>query len=224
MKPVDNHILLTEAQFQALFSKKPIERFMSGPAAIVQGYQPIRGQRFFVKIDPANLQAFQREHPDDPIADLLATPYWFRVHVYYDIVTSQGFRRAHARAGVWRTSPSSASTASRSSTVSPCAPSATGTSLANGETHRHPLRRRPCYSTMTESGAGFGAYATDRMLTEAGRTANTDDSYKLLGVEYDSRDYHAAVLLLRHHLPRGKIQMVMNSPDSLVTSPSTPRR
>ena len=29
------------------------------------------------------------------------------------------------------------------------------------------------------------------------RTANTDDAYKLLGVEYDSRDYHAAVLLLR---------------------------
>jgi len=40
---------------------------------------------------PRRLKAFKRENPRDPIGDLLATPYWFRVHVYYDIVTSHDF-------------------------------------------------------------------------------------------------------------------------------------
>ncbi|NJM55377.1 MAG: GTP cyclohydrolase, partial [Verrucomicrobiae bacterium] len=33
---------------------------------------------------------------------------------------------------------------------------------------------------------------------------------------YDSRDYDASMVLLRHHIPNEKIQMVMNSPSSLV--------
>ncbi|MGH8016851.1 MAG: GTP cyclohydrolase, partial [Opitutaceae bacterium] len=33
---------------------------------------------------------------------------------------------------------------------------------------------------------------------------------------YDSRDYDACMMLLRHHVPNEKIQMVMNSPTSLV--------
>lgn len=29
--------------------------------------------------------------PPQPISELLATPYWFRVHVYFDVVTTQDF-------------------------------------------------------------------------------------------------------------------------------------
>ena len=65
-------------------------------------------------------------------------------------------------------------------------------------------------------GAGFGAYATDRMLTERGLTISSDESYRKMGVVYDSRDYEACMMLLRHHIPNEKIQMVMNSPTSLV--------
>jgi 3,4-dihydroxy 2-butanone 4-phosphate synthase/GTP cyclohydrolase II len=65
-------------------------------------------------------------------------------------------------------------------------------------------------------GAGFGAYATDRMMTEGGQVLSSDEAYRKLGVGYDSRDYDASMLLLRHHIPNEKIQMIMNSPASLV--------
>src|SRR5690606_14644846 len=81
----------TEAQFKELFQKKTIDRYMAGPNPLVLGYQLIRENRFFVKIEPGHLTAFRKENPHDPIADLLTTPYWFRVHAYYDIVTSQEF-------------------------------------------------------------------------------------------------------------------------------------
>ena len=58
--------------------------------------------------------------------------------------------------------------------------------------------------------ARFGAYATDRMLTEEGESYSSDEAYRRLGVGYDSRDYDSIMRLLKHHYPSGKIQMVMN--------------
>jgi 3,4-dihydroxy 2-butanone 4-phosphate synthase/GTP cyclohydrolase II len=40
-----------------------------------------------------------------------------------------------------------------------------------------------------------------------------------LGVVYDSRDYEACLSLLRHHLPHSRVQMIMNSPSSLIRKP-----
>jgi len=54
------------------------------------------------------------------------------------------------------------------------------------------------------------------MMTEKGLSGSSNESYRKLGVSYDSRDYEASVLLLKHHVPNEKIQMVMNSPSSLV--------
>jgi 3,4-dihydroxy 2-butanone 4-phosphate synthase/GTP cyclohydrolase II len=65
-------------------------------------------------------------------------------------------------------------------------------------------------------GAGFGAHATDRMLTERGGALSSDEAYRKLGVSYDSRDYDACFLLLRHHVGNARVQMIMNSPSSLV--------
>jgi len=65
-------------------------------------------------------------------------------------------------------------------------------------------------------GAGFGAHATDRMMSEKGVVFTSDEAYRKLGVGYDSRDYDSIMRLIRHHYPSGKIQMVMNSPSSLV--------
>jgi 3,4-dihydroxy 2-butanone 4-phosphate synthase/GTP cyclohydrolase II len=65
-------------------------------------------------------------------------------------------------------------------------------------------------------GAGFGAHATDRMLTERGVALSSDEAYRKLGVSYDSRDYDASFTLLRRHIPNEKVQMIMNSPSSLV--------
>ena len=57
------------------------------------------------------------------------------------------------------------------------------------------------------------------MLGESGHALSTDEAYRKIGINYDSRDYDASIVLLKHHLPNEKIQMVMNSPSSLVKKP-----
>ena len=54
------------------------------------------------------------------------------------------------------------------------------------------------------------------MLTQQGYSANTAESYNFLGINYDLRDYQAAMTILTKHLPSNTVQMVMNSPASLV--------
>ena len=220
MKPVDDDILLTENQFRELFSKQAIDRYMAGSNPLVLGYRAIRDQRYFVQVNPEALALHRKMAPDDPIFDLITTPYWFRVHVYYDIVTSQEFvvlthgqPRVHDVPVVRLHSES----------------------LFN----RFPLRVVSNRDKMKESvkhivtygvgamlliyndgrGAGFGAHAVDRMMTENGQASSSEEAYRKLGIEYDSRDYAAAFTLLKHHIPNEKIQMVMNSPGSLVRKP-----
>ena len=65
-------------------------------------------------------------------------------------------------------------------------------------------------------GAGFGAYAVDRMMLERGQSLSTEESYRKIGVDYDSRDYEGLMTVLKEHLKGSCIQMVMNSPNSLV--------
>ena len=218
IKPVDDEILLTDVQFKKLFQhREAIDRSMAGPKPLVLGHQPIRANRHFVKINTANLTSFKNENPDDPIVDLLTTPYWFRVHVYYDLVTSQDF--VILTHGIPRSDDIPVVRLHSESIF-----------------NRFPLRTAENRHKMKLSvkhivtygvgamlllhndgrGAGFGAHATDRMMTDSGQALSSDEAYRKLGVGYDSRDYDASMLLLRHHIPTEKIQMVMNSPDSLV--------
>lgn len=220
MKPVDNEILVTESQFTELFQKNALERYMNGSRPVVLGYQAIRGNRFLVKIDPDHLTSYKDDHPDDPVVELLTTPYWFRVHVYYDIVTSQDFViLTHGTPRIYEMPVVRLHSES----------------LFN----RFPLRTVENRDKLKQSvkhiieygvgallllhndgrGAGFGAHATDRMMTDSGQAVSSDEAYRKLGVDYDSRDYDASILLLRHHIPNSKIQMVMNSPTSLVKKP-----
>jgi 3,4-dihydroxy 2-butanone 4-phosphate synthase / GTP cyclohydrolase II len=56
-------------------------------------------------------------------------------------------------------------------------------------------------------------------MTENGQALSSNEAYRKLGIDYDSRDYDASFVLLKHHIPNEKIQMVMNSPGSLVRKP-----
>lgn len=220
MKPVENDVLLTEEQFKDLFSKKSIDRYMAGPHPLVLGYQLIRDNRYFVRIAPDQLKAYRIEHPQDPIADLLTTPYWFKVHIYYDIVTSQEFvMLTHGQPRpndlpVVRLHSESLFNRFPLRTVE------------NRDKYKQSVKHIVTYGVGAIQliyndgrGAGFGAHATDSMLTEEGLARSSDEAYQMLGVGYDSRDYDASLTLLRHHIPDGKIQMVMNSPSSLVKKP-----
>ncbi len=219
MKPVDNDILLSSEDFQSLFAEKKIEDYMAEEKPLIRDYRLIRGNRFFVTIDPTNLKAYQKANPDDPIVDLLTTPYWFRVHVYYDIVTSQEFvMLTHGT--------------TQARTYDIPVVRLHSESLFN----RFPLRQLGNRDKLKQSvkriveygvgivqliyndgrGAGFGAYATDLMLTQSSKALSSEEAYKRIGVGYDSRDYEASMILLKHHVRGGTIQMIMNSPSSLV--------
>ncbi len=220
MKPVDHDVLLTEAQFKALFRERSIERCMAGPKPLVEGYDLIRGNRYFVRIHQDNLDAFRKEHPQDPIVSLLTTPYWFRVHVYYDIVTCQEFVvLTHGHAG-----PTDIPVVRiHSESLFNRFPLRTA---ENRDKFKLSVKHIVTYGTGVilllhndGRGAGFGAYATDTMMTQSGQAASSDEAYRQLAVGYDSRDYDASIVLLKHHLPSEKIQMVMNSPESLVRKP-----
>lgn len=217
VKPVDDEVVLPGARFNELFAGQSSARYLAGERPLVRSYELIRDGRFVVRIDSARIMEFKLGHPDDPIADLLTTPYWFRVHVYFDLVTSQEFvvlTYGNPRPDdtpVVRVQ--SESLFNRFPLVS----------MDNRDKFKKSVQHIVRYGVgavlllyYDGRGAGFGAYATDRMLTEQGLSASSDESYRRLGVSYDSRDYEACMLLLRHHFPNQKIQMVMNSPSSLV--------
>ncbi|HEY0968604.1 MAG TPA: GTP cyclohydrolase [Opitutaceae bacterium] len=220
MKPVDNDILLTDTQFKELFSKNTIDRYMAGPKPLVLGYQLIRENRFFVKINTDNLNAFNTQNPHDPIVDLLTTPYWFRVHVYYDIVTSQEFVvLTHGTPRIYDIPV----VRLHSESLFNRFPLRT---VENRDKMKMSVKHIVTYGVGAMllvyndgRGAGFGAYATDLMMGESGHALSTDEAYRKIGINYDSRDYDASILLLKHHVPNEKIQMVMNSPSSLVKKP-----
>jgi 3,4-dihydroxy 2-butanone 4-phosphate synthase/GTP cyclohydrolase II len=65
-------------------------------------------------------------------------------------------------------------------------------------------------------GAGFGTYAIDRMLLENGLVSNSDEARKKINVNHDANDYNAATILLKNHCPNMNIQMIMNSPTSII--------
>jgi 3,4-dihydroxy 2-butanone 4-phosphate synthase/GTP cyclohydrolase II len=216
VKQVGDEALLTDAQFKKL---TPAHR------KFIRSHTPLREGRHLVKIVPDALAAHQRAHFGDADAgdadaagtDALAAPYWFRAHVYYDVVTSQEY--VVLTHGTPR-------------------PGDIPVVRLHSEAlfNRFPLRTAANRDKMKQSvkhiithgvgallllhndgrGAGFGAYATDLMMTQTGQARDSDEAYRKLGISYDSRDYDAAMLLLKHHIPNEKIQMVMNSPDSLV--------
>ena len=217
MKPVDDDVLLTEEQFHAVFPDDSIETHLHAENPLVTGYQLIRDNRFLVSIAPDNLKAHKLAHPDDPVVDLLTTPYWFRVHVYYDVVTSQEFvilTHGTPRSydiPVVRTHSESLFNRFPLRTVE------------NRDKFKLSVKHIITYGVGAIQllnndgrGAGFGAYATDLMLTQQGQAFSTDEAYRKIGVDYDSRDYEASILLLKHHIPNEKVQMIMNAPSSLV--------
>lgn len=220
MKPVDDDVLLSAEEFASLFRTKKIEAHIADEKPLVTSYKLIRGNRFLVRINSSNLKAYRKANPDDPILDLLTTPYWFRVHVYYDIVTSEEFViLTHGKAKAYDIPVVRLHSES----------------LFN----RFPLRTAENRDKLKQSvmhiinygvgviqliyndgrGAGFGAHATDLMLSQSGIARNSGEAYHHLGVDYDSRDYEASITLLKQHVNTEKIQMVMNSPSSLVKKP-----
>ncbi|MFM7554239.1 MAG: GTP cyclohydrolase [Verrucomicrobiota bacterium] len=218
VKPVDSEILITEAQFRA--HKDGIEAHMTGHRPIVKDCYLIRDNRFIVTIDYERYLEHRRGREGDPLVSLLSTPYWFRVHVYFDIVTGQEFVvLTHGRPKIYDLPVIRLQSESLFNRL-PL------TNTDNRDKFKRSVREivhygvgAICLLYFDGRGAGFGAHAVDRMLTERGQALSSDEAYRMLGVDYDSRDYEACLILLRHHLPHSRVQMIMNSPSSLIRKP-----
>jgi 3,4-dihydroxy 2-butanone 4-phosphate synthase / GTP cyclohydrolase II len=215
VKPVDSQILLTEEHFKQ--HRVEIERHMGGAMPMVKDAYLIRENRFIVEIDRDRFARFRKEHPQDPLSSLLTTPYWFRVHVYYDLVTSQEFvLLTYGKPKIYDLPIlrlQSESLFNRFPLVN----------VDNRDKFKRSIREivhygvgAICLLYFDGRGAGFGAHAADRMLTEQGEALSSDEAYRKIGVNYDSRDYDSCFLLLRRFLPHNRVQMIMNSPGSLV--------
>ncbi|CAF1294134.1 unnamed protein product, partial [Adineta ricciae] len=102
--------------------------------------------------------------------------------------------------------------------------------------NRFPLRRATCRYRLKTSvkliiqygvgiimllpkdgrGSDFGSYALEQMLLEGRIVMNSTDARKKIGIRYDTNDYDGTALLLSIHCPTKKIQMIMNTPSSIM--------
>jgi len=218
--PVEDEIILSETEFKQCFGTHSPDVLMHNQPPLILSHQKLQDRRFSIKIHRDNLTHWKKEHQGDPLGDLTHLPYWFRVHVYFDIVSCEDYVVL---------------------TYGNAEPYDIPIVRIQSESifNRFPLvdtDNRDKFKATVKAivqhgvgaivllyndgrGAGFGAYAEDLMLIEKGLSHNTDESYQKLGVGYDNRDYEAAITLLKEHIPSNHVQMVMNSPDSLVKKP-----
>lgn len=79
MKLVDDEIILTDDKFHQMFENRSADYYMNMAHPFILSYHSIRMNRRMIKIDPHNLKLYEGKHPNDPVCELLNTPYWFKV-------------------------------------------------------------------------------------------------------------------------------------------------
>lgn len=217
IRPIDDEIILTEKEFHHFFKKKSIDDLIESNEPLLLDYKLLRKNRYKVTVHKKNFCKFKKEHPEDPLSKLINMPYWFRIYTYLDIVTNEDFvilTYGHPQpTDIPIVRIQSESLFNRFPLVD----------TYNRDKYKAAVKEITNYGLgvilllyADGRGAGFGARAQDIMLTQQGYSTSTAESYRFLGIDYDLRDYHAAMTLLTKHIPSNSVQMVMNSPGSLV--------
>ena len=217
IRPVDDEIILDQEQFNKFFNDKPIDHYIEMDPPALLDYTLLRNHRYRIKINQNFVSNLCEVGSHDSIFKIIHLPYWFRAHVYFDIVTGEDFviltygKPSEKDAPVVRVQ--SESLLNRFPL----------TDTYNKDKYNATLKKIMEYGSgiivllyNDGRGSGLGAYAEDLMYTEKGYSHSTEESYDKIGAPYDRRDYEAAMRLLKEHLPGNKVQMVMNSPSSLV--------
>lgn len=224
VKPVNDEIIISVDKFSEIFRAKGIEYYMEGEKPVVKSFSLVRKNRYKLILHRENLVCCRDKSEDDPICNLLHLPHWFRVHVYFDVVTNQDYVVLTFGNMTQEDKPvvriQSESLFNRFPVVD----------SDNEDKYKATIRSIVDYGAgavvllySDGRGAGLGAYAQDLMYTQAGHTQTTEESYAKLGVNYDIRDYVAAMTILKAHLPHNKVQMVLNNPTSLVLKDEYPQ-
>jgi len=217
VRPIDNEILLTTSEMEDLFPGPGIEAHLRQPDRVVHSYRLIRNNRALIKIDYEGLREMAKSDPENPLVDLLYKPYWFRVHVYYDVVSGHDIVvLTHGKAQSYDVPV----VRIQSESILNRFPVMVDDNKAKYmKSVQHIVEYGVGAIVLVYQdgrGAGFGALAIDRMMLERGRSYSTAESYAKLGVEFDQRDYERIFSVLRAHLRSSKVKMVVNSPRSLV--------
>jgi len=212
IRPVDDEVLLTTAQF-ATASQNP------DTATLILGHREIRNGRLLVRVDTDRLALRMRNRENDPALGLLVAPYWFKVHAYYDTVTSQDYVVLTYGECSEDDSPvvrlQSESLFNRFPLSCP----------AGRENFSHTLRHIIAHGSgavvMLHNdgrGAGFGAIAVERMLAEGAEGRPRAQDCRGIDLAYDDSDFDSCLQLLKGHVGGCRVQMVVNSPSSIPDS------
>lgn len=218
VRPINHEILLTAAELDALFPDGGIATHLGQTDRVVLDYRLLRHDRALLRIDYPRLKDLAAQDPTHRFTELLYKPYWFRVHVYYDIVS--GHDVVVLTHGQARRSDAPVVRIQSESILNRFPVEFDDNKAKYMRAVQHIVEYGVGAVVLIYQdgrGAGFGAMAIDRMMLEQGRSYSTAESYEKLGIEFDQRDYEGLFSVLKAHLPGTKLQMVINSPNSLVT-------
>ncbi len=218
IRPIDDEVLVSEREIRDLFPEGPIAGHLQDRGGVVLGHRALRGNRLLVRVDFKRLADLAREQPAHPLTSLLYRPYWFRVHVYYDIVSGHDVViLTHGRTESYDVPV----VRIQSESIFDRFPIIADDNKAKyREAVRHIVAHGVGVIALVYQdgrGAGFGAMAMDRMMLEQGQSYSSAESYAKLGIGFDQRDYDGIFAVLKLHLPGARIRMIMNSPNSLVS-------
>ncbi len=218
IRPVDGQVVMSVQDSNQYFPNNEINEDEIGEGNVIEQLTSLRKHRMMLKVNQGALAELLKGQPENPLGKLQYLPYWFRVHVYYDIVSGHDVvvlvygKPEFFDVPVVRV---------QSESILNRFPVKSDDNKAKYRAALQNIVQYGCGAIMLVyqdgRGAGFGAMAIDQMMLQQKHSYSSRESYNKLGIEFDNRDYESLFSVLRAHLPSNKIQMVMNSPNSLVT-------
>ncbi|WOO40651.1 hypothetical protein [Rubellicoccus peritrichatus] len=217
IRPIDDEIVIPYESVREILGDTAVDKYTTGRRPLIREFESLRGNRLLLKINPKEMKRRSKTPEGNPLERLLIEPYWFRVHVYYDIVSGDDLVvLTHGNAKPYE----SPIVRVQSESILNRFPVRFDDNKAKyNRAIQHIVRYGSGAVVLVYQdgrGAGFGAFAIDRMLIEKRISTSTRESYEKLNIPFDQRDYECVFQVLKSHLPSPNIQMVMNSPNSLV--------
>jgi 3,4-dihydroxy 2-butanone 4-phosphate synthase/GTP cyclohydrolase II len=218
VRPIDGEIVLGISEVEEIFPDGSLNEFPVGEDEFIQDVVSLRKHRMLLRINQERLNERLEDDPESKLGLLNQKPYWFRVHVYYDIVSGHDVVVIeHGKAEIFDVPVVRV----QSESIFNRFPTKSDENKAKYKKAVQHIVRYGCGAIVQVyqdgRGAGFGAMASDMMMLERNASYSTRESYQKLGIDFDQRDYDGLFNVLKAHIPSNKIQMVMNSPNSLIT-------
>ncbi|MDA3872512.1 MAG: GTP cyclohydrolase, partial [Kiritimatiellae bacterium] len=91
IRPIDDEIVMPYDTVVQLLGETGLSDYTVGMNPPIDSYESLRGNRLKLNVNSREIKQRQKQNPADPLGRLLLEPYWFRVHVYFDIVSGDDF-------------------------------------------------------------------------------------------------------------------------------------